>query len=601
MSAKKKLIASAPILAFCICGICLAQNAVVTPKTIECDKTKPKAKFQFKLPFTYSVNGEKGIFTCQVSNRDFDAEAKNANNGEVRRFASERGEFQDKLLPMPITEKAIQQKINEMAAKWPYEKPSEIKVRILGTNSKNAAALADNSMKVQLGLLSKTSDQEVAFLLGHEYSHILLGHLKRNETQQKFIQMITTLVDSYVDLTTLAQYEWNEASQSLSFEIDDKESAKIGEALRKSKNANARMQEIATVIIAPVYKRAHEDEADALGLDLSAAANLSTENGPGLLFPKFASEHEQEMTFFEQMEIESKANLDEALKIQSALIIGQASTGTFLQDLGFSEVWRKFKKGIAESAKKAVSNILKREHRSPEDRMKGLKAYKDAAYPEGFGEVEIGWLAKIQNTPEFKNAVIATNETELAEANRRKGEYDVALSHLKKAKATTFGNTPMVINEEAYVYRDMGKIDLAHTTFLKAHKSELQSLQAFRDDVDMLSNNQKWAQLINTIGSAKSRFNDISVFYPALIRAASKSKDDKSLNEALIPCMAIGLPDLMADCAREAPAIGSPEFMRLKPDTQATIIKAKNKISEKDFVSKATDIFKNVFDGLSIK
>ena len=121
------------------------------------------------------------------------------------------------------------------AAKWPWE------VNVLKTDELNAYCMAGGKIMVYTGLMDKlkTSDDELAAVLGHEISHALREHSRERISQAYGQQLVIGLVGAAAKLDTTSS------------DMVDK---------------------LFTVGYALPFSRKHETEADLMGLELAARA-----------------------------------------------------------------------------------------------------------------------------------------------------------------------------------------------------------------------------------------------------------------------------------------------------------------------------------------
>ncbi|MGP7977980.1 MAG: M48 family metalloprotease, partial [Desulfobaccales bacterium] len=155
--------------------------------------------------------------------------------------------------------------IAKLEAQWPYARGPVPKVFIVGVNYYNAYSLPDNSIVVSFGLLDNAgSDDEVAFVLGHERSHLLLGHFAGSGAAQGSGDLASRLGQAFLVSSALGAAG----------------GGNLGAAAIAARNAGATsdaLHFLLGVTAEPGHTRGQEDEADAMGFDLSQAAGWSAE------------------------------------------------------------------------------------------------------------------------------------------------------------------------------------------------------------------------------------------------------------------------------------------------------------------------------------
>jgi len=127
----------------------------------------------------FSVSGKAGPYIKQVAGQPLDSGGGGRGRGSLA-LASDAvnlGQYQAARLRMPQTEAQVAALLARLDAQWPYAKSQGVTVEILGVDYFNAYSLPDYSIVVAFGLLDEAqSDDEVAFVLGHELGHLRLGH-----------------------------------------------------------------------------------------------------------------------------------------------------------------------------------------------------------------------------------------------------------------------------------------------------------------------------------------------------------------------------------------------------------------------------------------
>ncbi|WP_207262832.1 M48 family metallopeptidase [Desulfovibrio sp. Huiquan2017] len=143
--------------------------------------------------------------------------------------------------------------LKKLQQAWPRESVSSYV--FLRPSPEFNAYSTDQAIFVDYGLLrALESEDEVAALLAHEYSHILLGH----QSLQSWSSMIGFAVEAY-QTSTAVQYQTSGNTDNLI------KNAVLGTAADK----------LGQEAFIPVFSRENEEEADALGTDLLLAAHYS--------------------------------------------------------------------------------------------------------------------------------------------------------------------------------------------------------------------------------------------------------------------------------------------------------------------------------------
>lgn len=154
------------------------------------------------------------------------------------------------------------------------DKP-DVKIVITDSMAFSPSATPYNEILIPLGmLLNATSDDEIAALLAHELSHILLHHFKRAEEMMKQTEML----NSWIELSTqMAQFT----------AIKLKPNVMTGLAVQHGMSSSARnvlsdaqittnlIQEFSDTVWNSAWQRGQEEQADYLAADLLVRAGYS--------------------------------------------------------------------------------------------------------------------------------------------------------------------------------------------------------------------------------------------------------------------------------------------------------------------------------------
>lgn len=546
----------------------------------------------------YTVNGANGKYLCQVSSRKIDPGV--LNNPTTRRtFSSDsRGEYQDRQLDLPATTVKLQHMLDTIAAEWPGVKPQHVVVRIAGTSVYQAEALPDNSIKVHMGLLTQAkSESEIAFILAHEYAHIVLGHLNRNDSIQAQNKLISTLADGYYYGTKLSQQEWSDTTKALVV----KDQAAIDEARMDAADRSQQLRMVLDVAVTPVWKRSQEDEADTLGYDLATRAGFNAAGASGTAFQNMAKSEGEQKTLAERVKADLDASLKAAAEKQAkavATLAAEDKLNAETAEAAGEDFWTSFNKNARDSVFASLHSVLTRSHRSPEERMAGLEAYSTAAYGDGGSIRPVAvWLPAARATPEFTQASIVVSAVDAASAARERGDVVLANQQMAKLAKNAYANTPMVLNETARIRVRERKYADADKLFEQAHGRPGQSVAAYQDHVDLLLTMRRWALAETKADKAVEVFGDRKPFLPAYVTIAfGKGEQDKAVN-TLVECVSTENVQLKQSCVNNSPHPEDPMFKRLTPSNQERVMLARNKVNNRKSVDQAQNILDNYLKG----
>jgi predicted Zn-dependent protease len=489
----------------------------------------------------YTVSGKKGPFIKQVANRDFSGAAGGAGLG-LADDAINRGEFQAARLRMPQTEAKIAELVGSVDSKWPYAK-GPIKVEILGLNQYNALSLPDGSVVVAFGLLEAAqSDDEVAFVLAHELGHVRLNHFAAGVRQAKRQQDISKVGQALVVGAALAGGVSSIRNGVGALGAVDAAAYAAG---RRASAAEDLLHVLNDVMVSASWSRGQEDEADAIGFDLSVADSYAADSASAKVFDTI------------QADADNRAAESEALNAKLKEELGRAAG-----DAAVSAVWsggisgsglrNSLLKSAGRMALTAAANRSEGpKHRSPEERKKGMADYSATAYPEGLPlqDPKTVWLTQVRSSPEYAQAKIAVNSVSKAMRARVAGDYAAAQAELQAAMGTTFRNAPLVLNESARLQDDMGNTDAADALFVAAHRSPDQTVDGYIDHASMLLRTGRYGRADEIMAQGTARFgNDDKPFIALEIAVADKQGKADRRDQLMARCGGYSEPALVKDC-----------------------------------------------------
>ena len=190
-------------------------------------------------------------------------------------------------------------------------------------------------------------------------------------------------------------------------------------------------------------------------------------------------------------------------------------------------------------------------HRAPEERKRGIAQYSADAYPQGapLRDEQTTWLQAVRRGPEYAQAKVTVAAVYQAMKARAGGDYPGAKAAIARARTTSFGAAPVVINEDARLRDDMGDGDGSDRLFRQAHLSPDQSVQGYIDHVRMLWRRGETRPAGDIIRAGVQRFdNDDKPFISLQIAVARQAGRDSEVDALLRRCSDYGDDALQRDC-----------------------------------------------------
>jgi Zn-dependent protease with chaperone function len=489
----------------------------------------------------FSVSGKGGPFLKQVANRKFGATAKPAAVGQGGALgltdAVNRGEFQAARLRMPQTEARIKALLDRAEAGWPYDKSQPIRVYVLGLDFYQAYALPDGSLMVAFGLLEQAqSDDEIAFVLSHELGHVRLGHFTKDDTLKKRAEMISRLGQAYTVASALRGGGAASAA-NVAAEAAGRQADATGDLIHFINN----------VMVEPAWSRSQEDEADALGFDLSQAASFSAESASARVFDTIQADQVNRKSLSDTLDTQLKTQLTKVSPAAAAGAVagGMGSIrGSLLRGAGRVAL------GVAGSMEGGPK------HRSPEARKAGIASYSTDAYPQGLPlhDEQKTWLNLVRASREYAEAQVTVPAVRQAMKLRADGDYQGAQTQLALALKTSYRDSPLVLNEAARLRGDQGDVPGSAQFFQQAHRSPDQTIDGYLDHARMLYRTGHPDPAFDVIEAGQARFEDEKPFLSLIIALDLKAGRTDQVQAVLQRCRQSGDEALKKDCELAASA-----------------------------------------------
>jgi predicted Zn-dependent protease len=524
----------------------------------------------------FSISGKEGPFACStaISQRlaldrikartEAEAAAKaaaapGASTAPPARLAlaaqaDVMGSLRPTLFNMPETQKRLQAMVDRIAANWPYQPAAPAKVLISANLGYNAEAKADNTIVVWIGVLADDdgnpsqdmSDNDLYWLLGHEYAHLALDHLRNDQTSEKQRQFLLDAARVYqrgaMLESSIIYAETNTTAQD----------AALAEDYREAKEAHHRLRFMMDRLLYPVWGRMQEDEADAAGFD--AVVLLGYYPRYDYSVQKFAASEETwngRIASVQDGMVSRARKVTDDPRFQTALKEGEMADA-------FGPVLTALQKGLYEGARKWITDLVSRNHRAAKSRGDGLMRYSETAYEKAGivlpSELVTRETDAIRKLPELKSALVAATAVSKAEAalNATPPDRAKASQEIGVALAGPFKG-------EAYVRYYAARVELAYgrpanaiAHLEAARKARYPSPEAYRELVRLYANSGKIAQAQAVIAEGRKRTGDSDFFLPSDIRVLIRQKRFEAVAALFEKCRATARDQVMLDCRAAA-------------------------------------------------
>ncbi len=582
----------------------------------------------------FSINGKKGRFLDKEVTPDTLAKADKETGGGLSDGRSldsvsvNKGSVAGTGIRMPMTEQKLLEMLATIRKAWPdtLRAPPPISVRVLGATSYAPVAHPDNVITVPLGLIiNAKTDDEVLWVLAHEFSHIALAHFSREASQRRLKSGVETAVDCARVGLTLAQTRATKTGNTINFvQGNDPRLQSASVQVWAKSNIVGEFLEAYNQHLS----RQQEDQADAVGYDLAFRAKYS-QDGFTTALAYLKAEEERQGDWLKKFGDDLG---DYTKKAASRAGAEALSTGNI------SAAASKFEKNMLSNAGdllfKRLDEVVTASHRPAEQRLAGMRKYVGVAYKDiEDPDSRSAWLAEVRALPEYADAKTAVNAVDTARTDipaapcADKDEACVAAvnqalqkaeTDLQPATRTRFADTPLVLNTKAalenfnknYAEADRlysraeliggpaapaakptakgkgkaaAKPIAAPAPVARAYSGDPyleQSLDGFADHVDLLVRTKNYAKATQVIALARSRFNDDDRFLAPLITIGLQTHNNPMLIDAVKRCAATEDQAVRASC--NVAFLGPDQtaaFDKLDPAAQDKVLRAYDEAS----------------------
>ncbi len=438
----------------------------------------------------------------------------------------------------------LQSIVDKLRKQWPHDSPP-VKVYVSSKFFPNAdymaAAGPDNAIVVDLGVVEKSvSDDEVAFILGHELSHILLGHIQKDEVVKGMNEGTSAALHLGQMAGTMAAVQ----SNGNTLNVDQTEAAKNQKTAGK---VYVGLQSVVNDLYAPQWSRNNEDQADELGVDLMIKAGYAPRY-TSLVFQHLA---DSETAFQNHFEDVTKSYETLVKKVPPEQLIGKFAqmAGDQQQNKSFLETLKKkVIHDLIGAAVKTVQDRLRKSHRDPEDREKSLVKYIEKTNDDSKAimarKPTLDGVNAVKASVDFKTLLAAREAIIDAQADLGDDDPNKALTalgpalqpaHASAAQRRAFGAYSEGRLVKQQIRLKQGQMGDAIQNLLLAQHGGEAGAQVYEKlfELEWNSGGKKLAEA--DVDRAETKFGDKVHFLPERIFAAAQS--GKGADDLLIKCL----------------------------------------------------------------
>lgn len=395
---------------------------------------------------------------------------------------------------------------------------------IVTTDLKYTAQASLDEIAISNGILYDAgSEDEIAFILAHELSHVIKGHYNTNEYFAKQERLVKVLSKLSMAITLIR-------SKAVEGKPANKEDlAKIKNQQEDTLKLQALINDVSEYMLNSSLTRAHEEEADLLAIDLLAKTDYSV-NGYVDAFARL----EQSEQFVE----DKLADIQERLIALMVLMDGDSAETDSTE--------KQLIKTIMRVASSEVLKTFAKEHPYAADRRKVVAKYVKKEYrKQKRSTVDEAKYAQLKQQADFKNsvaayAVVADLDRKITLASKEGRKERISDSDINKVITAS---SALLKEDDAYTryvlanaYKELNK-DAEYIKQIQAISNlDGASQTIFEAVMSYQLEAGDYAQLKKTVDLAMSLIGEAPAFYPYLVSYFGHEQDNGGLKTALSGC-----------------------------------------------------------------
>lgn len=446
---------------------------------------------------------------------------------------------------------------NKLLAQWPGSVPA-LAIFIQGDRSPLAYGAATTHARevfVNYGvLLHAESEDEVAAVIGHELSHILLEHTKTLDYKKKMRGSVIILGQARDLYATADAMSYNQDSRQLAVDPS------VSKGLKQSAMQQMVANQLYDSVHASVFSRDNEYDADRLAMDLLVAAGYAP-LGLKMSLERMAHSYELSADIAKQLQDSSKKLLQQQ-SAQFQHSAKQQGIGGFDYQVALDRLQHDATQSSLEIGKSSLLKWSSRSHPVPDKRIEEITNYLYDNFPRSVRRRQ----AKIQSAQWFKSGAIAELLQHYRAANEAiqaigLGQHEQAQIQQQLAASAPTANEPYT-RYTAYFQRS----DQGDSTAIEMLKNLDQSgfvpIYAAITSADALVNAGELAPAMATTSRTESRFGSVAGFYPAKIKVALASGKPAEAEQLALACFdAANDNAALADNCEQVSGIAQPKLL----------------------------------------
>ncbi|KKD60848.1 hypothetical protein RN22_08895 [Grimontia sp. AD028] len=483
----------------------------------------------------------EGKFIEQETNASSqEATKKNSAKAEAEQepdasIAGVRSASDKDLMRNPYAHRYLNSILNKMLSAWGEDPEHPIYISITTDRSYTASASKDTIM-ISLGVLADAeSEDEIAFIIAHELSHILLQHNETNEYFAKQKALVSKAAN--VAMVTASFQDVNTTKTATGLKVNYATSDKTAGTIGDIYKAGLTINRLSRDVLSSSMSRLDEDEADLLGIDLMTSAGYSP-SAYSVVMQRMASSQ----TFNEQQLAAKKADFQSFVSFASDA--GKNISGLNTESLLYM--------AANEASTRLLQSFAER-HNSPKEREVDLAHYVKREYrKERKKPLDKKSLNKNLNSGKSKaiteNYWYASEAFRAIEAGRLKDAEKLA----KKAVRGQTKNHPYPRLAFYTVRLKQGNAQKALANLNLIKHWDYASIQTFNMAAQAYRSVGKPKQAKSVLDTGKKSLGVEMPFYPEYIKTYKAQENEKLAAQTFSACKEVSEQNIVEQCYQAA-------------------------------------------------
>lgn len=425
---------------------------------------------------------------------------------------------QQDLVRIPELERYLQTIVGRLVKGWPGQAPA-LQVRIVNSYAFGPSADPYGTIFVPLGMLDNVeSEDEIAAMLSHEMSHVLLRHHDRRAAFQEQKQLLGNITTTVIMATVAKNTRLDKQSGKL-FSKDPQGTQKtIGNTVLYTSLANT----FSDNVWSTAWGRAQEDQADLLGADLMIRANYA---------PRASSVSLQRLDDFQGKQkplLTSFLQERQAAMTESLIKLDLNRTTQELQTLLNQSVG---------TALNATGQYLTRSHMSPVQRDEELRQYLQREYRQQTqARVNRRTWPQVRDSASVQRALQAYRDAYAATAALEQKKTREAQAFIDRALASPVGNQPGIRRTAFTVHSAQGDNRAALADLRGIEDWSLASPLVYDLMIGHHLRNRDPRAALDMIDKAERNLGSEELFITEKLLANRQLKADEQVRQVLRKC-----------------------------------------------------------------